>query len=60
MSDAMTPLKESQIFTQLILSLKGKTILGLLLGLCITAVIQSSSAVTGILVALASVGSSSS
>ena len=57
MSNAMTPLKESQIFTQLILSLKGKTILGLLLGLCITAIIQSSSAVTGILVALASVGS---
>ncbi|WP_346937040.1 Na/Pi cotransporter family protein [Clostridium sp.] len=57
MSDAMTPLRDSQIFTQLILSLKGKTILGLLLGLCITAIIQSSSAVTGILVALASVGS---
>jgi len=56
MSNAMLPLKESQLFTQLILSLEGRTILGLLLGLGITAVIQSSAAVTGILIALASVG----
>lgn len=57
MSAAMSPLRESPVFTQLILSLKGHTILGLLLGLLMTAIIQSSSAVTGILVALASVGS---
>ncbi len=55
-SNSMLPLKESELFTQLILSLKGRTILGLLLGLGITAVIQSSAAVTGILIALASVG----
>lgn len=57
MSDAMSPLRESPVFTKLILSLKGHVILSLLLGIGMTAIIQSSSAVTGILVALASVGS---
>lgn len=57
MSDAMKPLREAPFFTQMILSLKGHTILSLLLGLVMTAVIQSSSAVTGILIALATVGS---
>jgi phosphate:Na+ symporter len=57
MSDAMSPLRDSPVFTNLILSLKGHTLLGLFLGIAMTAIIQSSSAVTGILVALASVGS---
>ncbi len=57
MSDAMSPLRESPVFTKLILSLKGHVFLSLLLGIGMTAIIQSSSAVTGILVALASVGS---
>ncbi|GAA0776167.1 Na/Pi cotransporter family protein [Clostridium subterminale] len=57
MSDAMAPLRESPVFTKLILSLKGHTFLSLFLGIGMTAIIQSSSAVTGILVALASVGS---
>ncbi len=57
MSDAMSPLRESPVFTKLILSLKGHVLLSLLLGIGMTAIIQSSSAVTGILVALASVGS---
>lgn len=57
MSAAMSPLAESDFFKNLIIRLKGHTILGLLLGMVMTAVIQSSSASTGILVALASTGS---
>lgn len=57
MSGAMSPLKDSVFFTNLILKLEGHTILGLLIGLMMTAVLQSSSASTGILVALASTGS---
>ncbi len=57
MSGAMSPLKESTFFTQLIVSLKGHTILGILIGLLMTGVLQSSSASTGILVALAATGS---
>lgn len=57
MSDAMKPLREAPFFTNMILSLQGHVLLSLLLGIVMTAVIQSSSAVTGILVALASVGS---
>lgn len=57
MSGAMSPLNDSVFFTNLILKLEGHTILGLLIGLMMTAVLQSSSASTGILVALASTGS---
>jgi len=57
MSSAMSPLKDSVFFTNLILKLEGHTILGLLIGMMMTAVLQSSSASTGILVALASTGS---
>lgn len=57
MSGAMSPLKESVFFANLILKLEGHTILGLLIGMMMTAVLQSSSASTGILVALASTGS---
>lgn len=56
MKNAMAPLAESTFFSELIIKLQGKTILGVLLGLVMTAVIQSSSASTGILVALASTG----
>ncbi len=56
MSGAMKPLRDSAVFTDLILGLRGHAILSLLLGTMMTAVIQSSSAVTGILVALASSG----
>lgn len=56
MSGAMKPLRDSVVFTDLILGLRGHAILSLLLGAMMTAVIQSSSAVTGILVALASSG----
>ncbi len=56
MSSAMEPLRESVVFTNLILGLRGHAILSLLLGIVMTAVIQSSSAVTGILIALAAAG----
>lgn len=57
MSSAMAPLKESDVFNNLILGLEGRTILGVLIGTVMTAVLQSSSASTGILVALAQAGS---
>ena len=56
MSSSMAPLKESDIFNNMILRLEGHTILGVLIGTIMTAVLQSSSASTGILVALAQAG----
>ncbi|WP_454052625.1 Na/Pi cotransporter family protein [Clostridium sp. Marseille-Q7071] len=56
MKNSMSPLADSPFFSELIIKLQGKTILGVLLGVVMTAVIQSSSASTGILVALASTG----
>jgi phosphate:Na+ symporter len=56
MSDAMYPLRDSKLFRELILSLGNQWYLGLLLGLGITLLIQSSSATTGILVALTNTG----
>lgn len=60
MKDAVKPLREFEGFTNLILSFGSgnitDTLFGFLTGFIITAVIQSSSATTGILVALASTG----
>nr|MBK5236970.1 Na/Pi cotransporter family protein [Clostridium sp.] len=56
MKNTMTPLAQSPVFTTLIMKLEGNTILGILTGALMTAVIQSSSASTGIIVALASTG----
>lgn len=56
MGDSMSPLKKSPEFIQLMHIISGSWILGMLLGLGMTAVIQSSSATTGILIALASTG----
>jgi len=56
MKDTMSPLAESPAFATLIMKLEGNTFLGILTGVMMTAVIQSSSASTGILVALASTG----
>ncbi|MFT5875796.1 MAG: phosphate:Na+ symporter [Clostridium sp.] len=56
MKNTMTPLAQSPVFTTLIMKLEGNTILGVLTGALMTAVIQSSSASTGIIVALASTG----
>ncbi|MCM1989681.1 Na/Pi cotransporter family protein [Oceanirhabdus seepicola] len=56
MKNAMSPLKESPMFTEFIATLDGNVFLGLLTGLAMTAVVQSSSATTGILIGLASTG----
>lgn len=56
MKDTMSPLAESPAFKSLIMKLEGNTLLGVLTGAMMTAVVQSSSASTGILVALASTG----
>jgi phosphate:Na+ symporter len=56
MKNAMSPLADSPAFVTLIMNLEGNTILGILAGALMTAVIQSSSASTGILVAIASTG----
>lgn len=57
MGAAMEPLGDSQMFKEMILSIKSQWYLGIVLGLVITMVIQSSSATTGILVALTATGS---
>jgi len=56
MKNAMSPLKESPMFTEFIATLDGNVFLGVLTGLAMTAVVQSSSATTGILIGLASTG----
>lgn len=56
MSDAMKPLATSPVFEQVLLMVADKWYLGILAGALVTAVLQSSSATTGILVVLASTG----
>ena len=56
MSEAMEPLRESAMFQQILLTIADKWYLGVVAGALITAVLQSSSATTGILVALANAG----
>lgn len=56
MGDAMSPLRDSAAFRNMILSIGSRWYLGLLLGLGVTLVIQSSSATTGILIALTATG----
>lgn len=56
MSTAMYPLRNSETFKNLIVTLGQRWYLGLLLGLAITLLIQSSSATTGILIALTQTG----
>lgn len=53
MSAAMKPVAEMPAFSEFIVVVGNNAILGLLTGLIMTAIIQSSSATTGILVALA-------
>lgn len=57
MGNAMAPLKDSVVFQNLIVDIGHNWFLGLLIGLLITLVVQSSSATTGILIALTSTGS---
>lgn len=57
MSSALKPLAASPMFTNLIVAIGDNWILGIFTGLALTAILQSSSATTGILIALASTGS---
>lgn len=56
MSSSLAPLGSSPTFQQIILTMGDNRIIGIILGAAITAVLQSSSATTGILVALATSG----
>ena len=57
MSEAMYPLRESEAFKTLIVTVGHKWYLGILIGLGLTMLVQSSSATTGVLVALTTTGS---
>lgn len=56
MSGALKPVAETPAFSEFILVVGNNAVLGLLTGLIMTAIVQSSSATTGILVALATTG----
>ncbi|MBB6631793.1 Na/Pi cotransporter family protein [Clostridium algidicarnis] len=57
MGDAMNPIAQSQQFKDLIIAIGDNWAIGIVAGLAMTAVVQSSSATTGILIALAGTGS---
>ena len=52
MKDAMSPIAQTTFFQDLILTLEGNMFLGILVRLTMTAVVQSSSASTAILLSL--------
>ena len=56
MSDAVSPLREVESFTNLFVTLGGNPFLGILVGAVVTGIIQSSSASVGILQSLAAAG----
>lgn len=56
MKDAMSPIAQTTFFQDLILTLEGNMFLGILVGTAMTAVVQSSSASTAILLSLAATG----
>lgn len=56
MSSAVSPLKESEQFTSIFVSLGKNPFLGIIAGVVVTAIIQSSSASVGILQSLAAAG----
>lgn len=56
MSGALKPLASTPMFKELIMAIGGNWFIGILAGLALTAILQSSSATTGILIALASTG----
>lgn len=56
MSDAVMPLRESEVFRTVFVSLGANPFLGILAGAGVTAIIQSSSASQGILLSLAAAG----
>ncbi len=53
MSDAMAPLRDSDLFRQVLIALVGTPFMGILLAAALTALIQSSAATLGIALALA-------
>lgn len=57
MSEAMSPLTSSTIFTNILKTIDNNVFLGIVIGIVITTIMQSSSASTGVLIALASTGS---
>lgn len=56
MTDAMSPLGDSQAFKDLIIKFSSNPIIGLVIGIAVTAIIQSSSASVGVLQSLALTG----
>ena len=56
MSDAVKPLRESEVFKAAFISMGANPLMGILAGAGVTAIIQSSSASQGILLSLASAG----
>ena len=56
MSDAMKPLETLPMFKHLIMAISDNMFIGIVVGAAITAILQSSSATTGILIALATTG----
>lgn len=56
MSSSLKPLASSPMFSELIVAIGDNWLLGIFTGLALTAILQSSSATTGILIALASTG----
>lgn len=56
MSGAMKPLAASPMFEQLVVAIGDNMFIGIIAGAAITAILQSSSATTGILIALATAG----
>ena len=56
MSGAMKPLAASPMFEQLVVAIGDNMFIGIVAGAAITAILQSSSATTGILIALATAG----
>lgn len=56
MKEAAVPLEQSPVFARWIAELSANPLLGVLIGLAFTALIQSSSAATGVLLAIASRG----
>lgn len=57
LSDALKPLRELEEFSNMMVTLSHNPLLGVLVGFCLTFIVQSSSASIGMLIALAGTGS---
>lgn len=56
MSESMKPLASSPVFSRMVVAIGDNWLIGIIVGLAMTAVLQSSSATTGILISLATAG----